>query len=271
MGDPKPEIMEPAQDEEITFSFGRNWQSYLESVDDEAVHAALEDINAWLRRSEVQGRRIIDIGSGSGIHSFCFHNLGAAELVSVDVDPASVAATTKMWERAGKPENWRVLHGSALDAEFMSGLGTFDLAYSWGVLHHTGSMWEAIDNAQARVAVGGLFWIALYQKGPKYQEHLELKQRYNRASDREKKAIINREIRKLMLKRLLAGKSPFAWNQRYPRGMDVYHDLIDWHGGLPYEVADVEEVESFLGERGFTLERYVEVPEGGCSIFLLSR
>ena len=45
-------------------------------------------------------------------------------------------------------------------------LGTFDIVYSWGVLHHTGtgSLWEAADKAIAMVAPGGLLAIALYHR-----------------------------------------------------------------------------------------------------------
>ena len=34
--------------------------------------------------------------------------------------------------------------------------------YSWGVLHHTGAMWKALENASTLVRPGGLLFIALY-------------------------------------------------------------------------------------------------------------
>ena len=50
--------------------------------------------------------------------------------------------------------------------------------------------------------------------------------------------------------------------------MDVYHDIIDWFGGLPYEVATTEEVERFLSARGFELERVEEATEGAVRVYL---
>ena len=38
----------------------------------------------------------------------------------------------------------------------------FDVVYSWGVLHHTGNMWKAIDNASELVSEDGLFYISIY-------------------------------------------------------------------------------------------------------------
>jgi 2-polyprenyl-6-hydroxyphenyl methylase/3-demethylubiquinone-9 3-methyltransferase len=37
----------------------------------------------------------------------------------------------------------------------MSSLPAFDVVYSWGVLHHTGSMWVGIEHCIAKVAPGG--------------------------------------------------------------------------------------------------------------------
>ena len=56
-----------------------------------------------------------------------------------------------------------------------------------------------------------------------------------------------------------------------PRGMSQWHDLIDWLGGYPYEVARPGEVVSFLRPRGFLLER-LECTHGlGCNEFVFVR
>ena len=47
---------------------------------------------------------------------------------------------------------WLIEEGSVLDREFLARLGQFDVVYSWGVLHHTGAMWQALDNVAPLVA-----------------------------------------------------------------------------------------------------------------------
>jgi ribosomal protein L11 methylase PrmA len=79
--------------QDITFSFGKNWRSYVDSITSGAVEDARKDIEEWLGRDGVEDRTVLDIGSGSGIHSLGFHTLGAKEILSVDVDPHSVEAT----------------------------------------------------------------------------------------------------------------------------------------------------------------------------------
>ena len=52
--------------------------------------------------------------------------------------------------------------------------------------------------------------------------------------------------------------------------MNVYHDLIDWLGGLPYEVAGEDEVVVFCRKMNFILERIKVICEGACNIYVFS-
>ena len=243
--------------------------NFLGDLSEEDVGRARADIKEWL--GDVAGKDVIDIGSGSGLHSLCFKTLGARRLVSFDYDPKSVQATRTLKERTPENDNWTVLHGSILDRPFVDSLGKFDVVYSWGVLHHTGAMWEAIENAAGMVAPGGIFWIALYQAGPRYEKDLALKQRYNRASKLGKWWMVQVEILIEMLRQIRHGKNPLFWNQQRHRGMNQYHDIIDWLGGLPYEVADEDETVVFGRKKGFILERIKVKDEGACSIYVFSR
>ncbi|MFQ5691211.1 MAG: class I SAM-dependent methyltransferase [Gemmatimonadota bacterium] len=255
---------------EITFSFGQNWQDYLSSVSLADTQRAIQDIEYWLGSSSVVGKRIADIGCGSGIQSLAFHLLGARHVHSVDVDPKSLEASRTLWDEAQRPPNWTISHGSILDQAFVETLGRWDVVYAWGMLHHTGRMWEALRNAATLVDRGGRLWISLYVKGPHYTRDLVLKKRYNAASPLGKRWILYRRIGRLMLRRVRRGKNPFGWNEKRPRGMNVYHDLVDWLGGLPYEVASEDEVVRFGRGCGLILERIEVRREVGCSVYIFS-
>jgi SAM-dependent methyltransferase len=252
----------------ITFSFGRNWNQFVDQLDDQSIEAAKKDISDWMSEGVV-GKTVLDIGCGSGIHSYSFWKLGAAKVVSFDYDEFSVEATMKLWERAGKPENWTVSRGSVLDKNFLNSLGKFDVLYSWGVLHHTGSMWQAIENAMMPVNPDGVIWIALYQGVETYQYDLKLKTLYNNANWFGKKWMVAREIIKIMKRRRRKGLNPFGWNIRRGRGMSTYYDIIDWLGGLPYEVASRKEVEEFLDAKGqWHLKKYNDTQ--ACFVYLFT-
>ena len=255
----------------ITFSFGKNWMDLNRHITQEEINKAKDDLVYWIGLENIQNKRILDLGSGSGIHSLGFLELGAGEIVSFDYDPNSVTATTEHWVKKGNPANWKVMHGSILDKDFIQQLGHFDLVYSWGVLHHTGKMWEAINNALTLVKKGGLFYLTIY-KDDNYSASIRLKEKYNAASPAGKKAMVSSEILKIMLKRTLRFKNPFTWNQKLERGMNIYHDLIDWLGGLPYEAANEDEMLKWGINNNLQLKRILcKGNYGSCNYYLFQK
>jgi SAM-dependent methyltransferase len=259
------------EQEKITFSFGANWMDYVNTVSEASIQAARDDIERWLGAVRVRDKTILDIGCGSGLHSLVFHRMGARRILSMDVDPRSVQAARALWQKEGRPEQWIIEGGSILDGTFLSTVGVFDMVYAWGVLHHTGAMWEALENASRLVAERGCLWIALYADGPNYDRDLCIKRKYNSASRLGKRIMVYRWIGKLMRERLRMRQNPLRWNHKKDRGMNVYHDIVDWLGGLPYEVANPEKVMQFFRDRGFLPEKVELFPEGSNHIYLFKR
>lgn len=254
---------------EERFAFGKNWLSFNQTVDAARIAGAQEDIARWLEPwAGVTGRSVLDVGSGSGLHSLAFHRLGAKSVTSFDYDPLSVRATAQLREREGAPSSWSVLEGSALDAAFIRRLGEFDLVYSWGVLHHTGDMWAALRNVLEGVTAGGMLWIALYTRGERYSEHLRTKKEFHRASWMRKQYLIQKRMLRDEFVSLLKNRGRSALRGR---GMNARHDVADWLGGLPYEVASPDEILKFGYERKLRLLRIDPKPEGSCTSYLFER
>jgi 2-polyprenyl-6-hydroxyphenyl methylase/3-demethylubiquinone-9 3-methyltransferase len=108
-----------------------------------------------LQIKQLDGKKFLDIGSGSGLSSLAAYRLGA-KVHSFDIDSQSVACTAELRRRyCTENTDWVVEQGSVLEATYLKTLSTFDIVYSWGVLHHTGAMWLGIESAISRVGVGG--------------------------------------------------------------------------------------------------------------------
>lgn len=255
----------------ITFSFGENWLDLAQTFTEKETSSAIEDIVFWLKDFEIKNKTVLDIGCGSGLHSLAFHQLGVSQIHSLDYDPKSVEATQLLCTRVGGPAHWKIEHGSVLDHKYMSRLGVFDIVYSWGVLHHTGDMWTALANASNAVKPGGLLFISIYKKGPGFEADLAMKKKYNSETKLGKWLMERKKILGTMRRRFKNGRNPFKWNEKRNRGMDTYHDIVDWLGGLPYEVATEDEIVCFYRKHGLILERIKPNPESTCSIYLFSK
>lgn len=260
------------------FAFGDNWRDFLRRLDDHRIDAAQESLRRDLGLSDLEQLRFLDIGCGSGLFSLAARRLGAT-VHSFDYDPASVACALELRRRYFPNDaRWTVAEGSALDEAYVRSLGEFDIVYSWGVLHHTGDMWTALGNAALPVAAGGYLFIAIYNEcGAESLKWRRIKQRYNALPEWLRPgyaalAMAPYEAKDLG-RALLEGRPGRylkSWTQYDSRrGMSRWHDIRDWVGGYPYEVASAEALVEFYRERGFTPQLVREAGGLGCHELVL--
>ena len=262
------------------FEFGKNWIDYIAKLSDDRINAARTSMNEFLPPKKLKEQLFIDIGSGSGLHSLAAM-LDGAKVTSFDYDPNSVKATSLLKDKFKVDDaRWQVSQGSVLDVEFMNSLPKYDIVYSWGVLHHTGSMWQAITNAIGLVKDEGYFLIAIYNKqGWKSKFWWYIKYIYNKLPNFAKKPYaiflgiffnaVNILKYTLLLKPQVAIKP--LLNYKHERGMNLLNDIIDWMGGFPYEYASVEELETFFIQHNFILEKVKRETSLGCNELLFKK
>ncbi len=232
------------------FAFGRNWDRFISrELDEERERIAAVSLDELV--GSLNGKTFLDVGCGSGLFSLCAHRAGAGRVISVDVDADSVASTRRLHARAGSPGSWEILHRSILDPGLLDELGPADVVYSWGVLHHTGAMYPAIQNAAALVKPGGRLAIAIYNRVSvgllTSDRWLKIKRTYNHAPRAGQVVMeLGVDLAWLFVK-FCRGQNPVREARRYrrARGMALRTDLIDWLGGYPYEFATATEIITF--------------------------
>lgn len=258
------------------FSFGENWRDFIKSLTPKRIIIAKESLENFLRgKLPLEGKTFIDVGCGSGIFSLAALKLGAKKVLSIDVDQKSIECVQFLKDREGNQQNWQIKQGSVLNKTFIKTLGEFDVVYSWGVLHHTGDMYQAIKNASTLVKKNGQFYIAIYNdyRGlihGKSRSWLKIKKKYNTSNNLMKKIYFWHYFVYLFVGLCLTLKNPFRYIKNYQsaRGMSFKHDILDWLGGYPYEFATPVKIITYLSGLGFTLKNIKTVNTIGCNEYL---
>lgn len=261
------------------FEFGKNWAAFLSVLTDERIAIAEASLKSALGINSLEGKRFVDIGCGSGLFSLAAVRLGAT-VHSFDYDVQSVECAEELRRRyVPDHDRWTIERGSALDRQYLERLGQFDIVYSWGVLHHTGNMWQALDNVVAMVKrPDGKLFVAIYNDlGSLTRRWHAIKKFYVNS---------NRATQSLMLTALFAfdqsknatgrlvrmeNPNPLPHWREYKRnrGMSVWRDFVDWVGGYPYETAKPEQIFDFYRQQGFSLD-FLRTGGLGCNEFVFS-
>jgi len=247
------------------FAFGSNWANFLGGLDEAQIKEAELSLQRMLKLDHLRGKRVLDVGSGSGLFSLAARRLGAT-VHSFDYDPASVACTEQLKQRNDPTDiAWTIEPGSVLDPDYLRTLGSWDIVYSWGVLHHTGAMWKALGNVAPLVKPSGLLFISIYNDQRGMSEWWRfLKRTYNRLPQPFQLPYTIAVMGPHEIMRFAAitarsrdprvyFKNMIHYSKRNKRGMSYWHDLVDWIGGYPFEVATPEAIFNFYTARDFEL------------------
>lgn len=261
------------------FSFGKNWARFLTHLTEDKILEAEKSLKEKLGVPDLNGKTFLDIGSGSGLFSLAAHRLGAV-VYSFDYDHDSVNCTRYLKDTFGRQDReWTVEQGSVLDQAFLDKFPQVDILYSWGVLHHTGHMYPAFENVSSKLNDGGKLFISIYNDQGYASSGWKL----------IKKTYVSYPLLRKPIEVICGAwlwKYRMAWGLfRYGnplkyiieygknnRGMSAWHDVVDWVGGYPFEVAKPEEVFEFFKERGFQLEKLKTCAGGlGCNEYVFEK
>ena len=249
-------------DQRQRFKFGENWKYFLKKLNDERIGVAESWLADMLGTKDLTGKSFLDVGSGSGLVSLAARNMGAT-VTSFDFDDSAVWCTSELKRRYYEQDDrWAVSQGSVLDRGFLTSLGRHDVVYSWGVLHHTGRMWAAIDNSVGLVKNNGLYYIAIYNDHG-FWSHVWwlVKWFYHKLPGFLRKpyaytlgfvfhflSLVQKTFQGRGGEKL---RGIFKYEQM--RGMDLLTDLVDWYGGFPYEFAKYDTLVEYIENKGFRL------------------
>lgn len=247
-------------DRKTHFEFGENWRRYSTTIDQRRINSAIEGVRKLFPQG-LSEKTFFDIGCGSGLHSLAALSLGARSVTAVDIDENSVAAARELLTKYAEKSDWTVRVQSIFDTS-PGATSEFDVVYSWGVLHHTGAMWPAIEAAARHIKPGGQFALAIYAT-TSLDPFWKLEKRvYSRSPAVVQWALKGIYMGAVLSACIVRGRNPIAYIANYPkvRGMNFTHDVHDWLGGYPYESATAEELTDRIEKLGFVKVRSFPIP-----------
>lgn len=243
------------------FWFGENWRNYSKKIDETSIEESVLSLKNILNHLDIKGLSFLDIGSGSGLSSLAAVRMGA-NIVAFDYDKNSSQVTNAILDQFSlKETSWKIKTGSILDRDFTNSLGTFDVVYSWGVLHHTGAMWLAIENTIALVNEGGHLALALYNDQG-LRSHFWWIVKYINSRFPKPLAVLSSYLIHLFVQFALVVKYSLMFRfktvlsilfEKPKRGMRRSNDIIDWYAGFPYEFVNFETFVEYMRLNGFIL------------------
>jgi 2-polyprenyl-3-methyl-5-hydroxy-6-metoxy-1,4-benzoquinol methylase len=241
------------------YEFGKNWLMFVSKVEERNFLEASKSLETIIDNKN--RNNFIDIGCGSGIFSYSATRY-YKNVLSLDIDKNSILATKKIRKKSNvRLKNWKIKTGSMLNKDFMTKNGKFDMVYCWGVAHHTGDMWSALDNLKILVKKNGRLFIAIYNdQGFKSKIWWLLKLIY-----------INLP---LFLKKIYFKFFELVFkfkNHKNRRGMNFIENLDDWIGGFPFEYSKMETLKKFYLKRGFKVLKSKKCHGHGCHEILFQK
>lgn len=114
-------------------------------------------IPGFARFREAAGLRVLEIGVGLGADHEEFARAGAT-LFGVDLTERAIDRTRNRFRQLGLKSNLQVGDAEALPFEDQS----FDVVYSWGVLHHSPDTRKAVSEVHRVLKPGGHARIMIY-------------------------------------------------------------------------------------------------------------
>jgi 2-polyprenyl-3-methyl-5-hydroxy-6-metoxy-1,4-benzoquinol methylase len=174
------------------------------------------------------GKRVADIGCGIGRYSHGLLQLGA-HVTACDQSTAALQRTGELCRQFNDR-----LSLKQVDLLEWDEAGEFDLAFSFGVVHHTGNTYRAIRNVARKVRPGGRLFLMVYSVPQDLHAYRDVNQ-YERIAD-ENRALSFAERREDMIRRFGEDRAHGWFDATSPRINDrlTFDELHELLGGLGF-------------------------------------
>ena len=123
-----------------------------------------KDFFSKLIPNDLNGKKILEIGCGLGAHTELFSQK-KSNVTSIDLAPTSIKVTKRRLRLKKLKAN--VIEADAENLPFPD--NSFDIIWSWGVIHHSPNTKKCAEEIERVLAKRGKLYIMLYNKNSMYK------------------------------------------------------------------------------------------------------
>lgn len=134
-------------------------KAFYERVDKNRYEEYAPWMKSALEFASFSGKRLLEVGFGMGTDLFQFASAGAI-VSGVDLSPEHLRIATQRFAVYGLPADLRLADAEALPYEAAS----FDVVYTFGVIHHTPDTQKAVREIHRVLKPGGRAIIGVYHR-----------------------------------------------------------------------------------------------------------
>lgn len=143
----------------VRYGEGKSGEAFYEGI--EQSRYMLEPyIPCFAQFDKYTGKRVLEIGVGGGV-DFCHFVRHGASATGVDLSHEAISCTARRLKTLHyRRDGYHLTRTDVEDLPFRS--NTFDLVYSWGVMHHTPDTEKALGEAMRVLIPGGILKAMIY-------------------------------------------------------------------------------------------------------------
>jgi SAM-dependent methyltransferase len=120
-------------------------------------------VPTFLGTRSAQGRRVLELGCGIGTDAVSMA-LGGARVTAVDFSERSLELAEAQAAAYGVSDRIDFVHWDIQEPLGLGHMGAFDMAYSFGVIHHLERPGDVLKNMYNALKVGGQCKVMVYHK-----------------------------------------------------------------------------------------------------------
>lgn len=230
--------------EEVGKFYDVVWTEYIPEYSASEKH-----LEIFFSDEEIENKKVLDAGCGTGIFSIIFANKGASLVLGIDISLGSLETAKALKKKFGL-RNVEFKKEDMLKLPFED--EAFDIVWAWGTVHHTTNPFKALDELSRVLKKGGALLLAVYKRTKVTFIH-EIIRRTLIRTPKKSWTILS----KIFAFFLAPVVFLFKKRQKSRKGEKLEELILDWYFVPIRHYYCPEEIKELLEKKSFVIEKFL--------------